>query len=102
MKCAVPVLVIYFGIYKSVGLLAGKQTGADILVSFLGSFKTACSLSLVAGASGVVYGQRQKKLRERTIRDLAPYAEKYEKEHDPDRDSSGLTSAGRTPPEEEP
>jgi hypothetical protein len=100
-KCAVPVLIVYFGVFRTVSMLAGKETGANILVSILGSFKTPCSLSLVAGAGGVFYGTRQKRLKERAIEDLAPYAERYEKENDPDRESSGLTPLGRTPPEEE-
>ena len=93
--------LIAFFVYHCVDVLSGKQTFADIGMRFLGDIKIGNSFGYVVGGGGLLYGKRQKGLRERAIENLAPGLQGREAAMDPNRSSSGLTPRGRTRPEDE-
>lgn len=90
-----------FFAYKSFAVVAGKHTFADIGVRLLANIKVANSIGYLVGGGGILYGNRQKKLREQTILNLAPGLRERELAADPNRSSSGLTERGGTRPEDE-
>lgn len=92
-------VVAYFG-YRSIAVLSGEYTFADIGIRFLANVKIANSIGYVVGLGGLAYGRRQKKLKEDTIEQLAPRIKQLESQIDPHRSSSGLTERGRTRPED--
>lgn len=57
-----------FCLFQTAQALAGRSTGASIVVSLLANFKTTCGLSLVGGGLGVAYGYGQKRLRNRVTK----------------------------------
>lgn len=87
--------------YGASAVLAGKYTFAQIGIRVLGDIKIANSIGYVVGGGGIIYGRRQKKLKEDTIQKLAPRIRELETAIDPMRSSSGLTERGRTRPEDE-
>jgi hypothetical protein len=93
------VAIAYF-VYLSLRSLVGHYTFADIGLSFLGDFKISEGLAYIFGTGGVVYGVKQKKLRERNIERTAGRIKDYETAIDPNRTSSRLTPQGRTRPED--
>lgn len=93
--------VVAFFAYGAIAVLAGKQTFAQIGIKLLGDIKIANSIGYVVGGSGIIYGRRQKKLKEDVIQKLAPRIKELETKIDPKRSSSGLTERGRTRPEDE-
>jgi len=93
--------IVAFFAYGAIAVLAGKQTFAQIGIKLLGDIKIANSIGYVVGGSGIIYGRRQKKLKEDVILKLAPRIKELETEIDPKRSSSGLTERGRTRPEDE-
>jgi hypothetical protein len=100
MKWGVLVAIVYFGMFRTAEVLAGKQTGASFILAVLGEQKVACSIAFLFGGGGVAYGWRQNRHREKVIKKLAPGVAKNERTWDPDRDSSGLDEQGRTPKED--
>jgi len=86
--------------YKAVAVLAGQQTGANIVIQFLSSITTSNILGLGVGAAGVTYGIGQKRLRERTIERMEGRTASLELELDPKRTTSGLTRKGKTNPKD--
>ncbi len=87
--------------YGAIAVLAGKHTFAQIGVRFLGDIRIANSIGYVVGGTGLLYGWRQKKLKEDTIQKFAPRIRDLETAIDPQRSSSGLTERGRTRPEDQ-
>jgi hypothetical protein len=92
-------IVAYLG-YRSIAVLSGQYTFADIGIKFLANVRIANSVGYVVGVGGLAYGRRQKKLREDAIEQLAPRIKELEAQIDPNRTSSGLTERGRTRPED--
>ncbi len=99
VKWGALVLTIYFS-YRTVDSLAGKLTFADIAVRFMTSMTVSKWAAYIFGTGGVLYGLKERQLRRRNIRRLAPTRIEYEKGIDPNRSSSGLTTAGTTSPED--
>lgn len=82
--------------------LAGRYTFADIGIKFLGDFKISETFSYIFGGGGILYGQRQRKLRKDKVQELSLKKEQLEKIIDTQRSSSRLTSRGNTSPEDVP
>ncbi len=94
--------LVMLGTYKSVEVLAGQTTVANVVVSF--GIKLVITISaavaLIFGAGGTAYGYQQRKLRHDTIESWSKHKSLLETQVDPDRLSSGLTPQGRTNPED--
>jgi hypothetical protein len=80
---------------------AGVTTLADMKMSFLGSLTTERVAALGAAGGGIVYGQRERKLRQKKTAYLEGRIHKLEQVKDPGRSSSRLTSEGKTNPKDE-
>ncbi len=91
------VVVSYF-VYHAVLALAGKATFADIGVRVLGDIRISETFAWGAGATGVFYGLRQRKLRRDKTDYLQGRIRKLETDLDPGRSSSRLTTRGTTNP----
>jgi hypothetical protein len=89
--------IAYMG-YKTVGVLAGKGTFADIAVRLIANAKVSKGIILLLTGSGWAYGLGQRSLRRKNIERLVPAKNAREKELDPKRTSSNLTGRGTTPP----
>jgi hypothetical protein len=86
--------------YGSIAALAGKETFARILVSFMANMTISKWLAYAFGGGGMLYGINERRLRRNAVRRLAPGRIQYEQGLDPGRSSSGLTQTGETSPEE--
>jgi len=88
-----------------VGDLAGKETLASIGLSLLADVKTskgaATLICALFGASGSMYGLRQRKLRRDDIQSRSGQISKLEQAFDKKRASSGLTRRGTTRKEDQ-
>lgn len=93
------VVVAYF-IYRTVFALAGKYTFADIGLRVLGELRISETFAWGAGATGVFYGLRQRKLRRDKTDYLQGRIRKLETDLDPGRSSSRLTTRGTTNPQD--
>lgn len=97
IRCAAGCVVAYF-IWRSVESLAGSETtllvraSLNLLTSV--SFAVPTALAVAFGGWGI--GER--KLRQRTVRQLQQHITKLETQIDPNRTSSGLTTEGKTHP----
>jgi len=89
-------VAIFYYLYGAVRALAGQHTYADIGVKFLAQMSISESVSYAAGAGGVLYGIRERKLRRDKTEYLAGRNRALEKKLDPGRTSSRLTSRGTT------
>jgi hypothetical protein len=96
VKYGVLLGIVYY-VFRSIEVLAGRQTGANIIFAILGEQKVACSIAFLFGGGGAVYGWRQNRQREHLIQKWAPKIAEEERKFDPGRDSSGLDDRGRTP-----
>ena len=97
MICGTVVLVAYWT-YLTLATYAGKSTLALVAISFVTDFKVDRWLAYAVGGSGVLYGVRQKRLRQKNIERLTDRPQGLERRLDPKRTSSGLTSRGTTQP----
>jgi hypothetical protein len=88
-------LIIYW-LTGAVESLAGKYTFADIGIKFLAQMSISQSISYAAGAGGVLYGIRERKLRRDKTEYLARRNRELEERLDPRRSSSRLTGRGTT------
>lgn len=91
---------VYF-IYRSVAVLAGKQTFASVGLSVLGNVKVSEGIYIVLTAGSIIYGVGQRQLRRRNIERLTKHSIALEKQLDPKRTTSGLTKRGTTRPEDQ-
>lgn len=91
---------VFHEIYLMVESLSGKTTLADIGVSFLGGLKISIVIAWASCIAGIIYGLIQKKLRKDTVERLQTRIAKLERESDPKRSSSNLTTRGDTRPED--
>lgn len=92
---------IAYWVYRSIEVLAGKMTLTDISFALLANSKFTCALGGILGIGGVIYGRRQANLRKSTVERLHPFQEAYERNLDPKRTSSSLTSRGDTRTEDQ-
>ncbi|MBS0457444.1 MAG: hypothetical protein JSS44_08970 [Proteobacteria bacterium] len=89
------VAVAYLG-YRTIDVLAGKTTLADIGIGFLANVQISTALAWGVGVGGAWYGKRQNRLRKDTIERLQGRIQHLERQHDPQRSSSNLTRRGDT------
>lgn len=94
---AVAVIFVARYAYLSVAALAGDRTVADIGIHVLGDIRLSSFLCMAFGVGGTVFGWLQLRLRKSTVERLAPRNQDLEREIDPKRSTSGLTSRGDTP-----
>ena len=82
---------------------SGETTVADVTVGMKASGPSGAAvvLGLLAALAGVLYGKRQAQLRRNTIRQFESRVKELETLLDERRSSSGLTTSGDTPREEE-
>lgn len=95
------VVIAYLG-YKSLAVLAGKYTEANIVLSLLGRLHANEWVAWIFGGSSVIYGWRQRRLRRDEIESLGGRNRKLELKLDKGRTSSRLTRRGDTRPEDLP
>ena len=88
---------ISYWIYRSVAVLAGQSTAADIGIRVVGNVKVSDGIITLLAGSGWAYGLGQRSLRRRHIERLTSHKNDLERIIDPNRTSSNLTSRG-TPP----
>jgi hypothetical protein len=81
------VLIAWMG-YKAIAVLSGKQTQANILVSFLGDVRVSQVLSWGLAVGGLSYGSAQARLRKTKEAALGERIKELEQELDPRRSSS--------------
>lgn len=93
-------VLIAFWVHGDVIALAGKQTLANIGLSFLGDIRTSDAVAYIFGAAGAGYGIAERTVRRRTIARLGEENKALEKLVDPHRSSSNLTRRGTTSPED--
>lgn len=95
--------VAYYA-FRTIKELAGKNTFAELTfnsaINWIANDYMASALGLVFGFSGIYYGVREARLRKDAIERLSVYQERYERELDPKRSSSKLTTRGETRPED--
>jgi len=100
IKWVALVLIFFIG-YLAIKVLAGQHTVSQFYVSFLANLTADKTISYLIGAGGAIYGLRQKKLKDDTVKRLAPRNSELEYHIDPTRSSSELTETGGTRPEDE-
>jgi hypothetical protein len=91
------VLPFYF-MYLAANVLAGKSTTADIGIKMLGSLTITETVGYAVGAAGALYGLNERKLRRDKTEYLQDRIQKLEKQMDPKRSTSRLTTRGTTNP----
>lgn len=91
--------ITYFA-YKAVESLAGRETGASLLVELVSDFKLNIVFPWLVAIGGAVFGLLQRYLRRTTIQRLHRRIHELEELVDPGRSSSNLTSTGDTHPED--
>jgi hypothetical protein len=99
-----PICVIcYFG-YLSIAALAGKATLATFGLWLIADVKInkvfSHAITTAFGVGGITYGYRERKLKRKTIERLSAQVIERERELDPKRSSSRLTTRGATRPED--
>ncbi|MDB4915624.1 MAG: hypothetical protein JWM95_3268 [Gemmatimonadetes bacterium] len=91
------VLMTYFG-YRSVTVLAGETTTADIGIKILSDLKVSEAAAWIFGAGGMTYGARQRSFRLKANQVLGSRVSELETDIDRRRSSSKLTTRGLTNP----
>lgn len=95
------IVVCFYLIYLSVAALAGTSTVADIGVKVLGDLRISEALAWVLGGGGMLYGRRERKLRQNAIKQLGTRNADLERVIDSKRTSSNLTITGQTNPSDD-
>lgn len=91
----------FIGVYLPVHDLAGHTTLADFGVRFLANIRVSEAAAWLWAFLATGYGLRQRELLHRNIDRLGNRIPELEKQIDPNRTSSRLTSRGETRPEDE-
>lgn len=97
IRCAAAVAAIYFSQFL-VAPFAGKDTMLALNVALLGDIKFAVSIGLTGAAAAWAVVERS--LRHRKVEHLQGRVKELEKQLDPGRTSSRLTTKGKTNPED--
>lgn len=92
-------VIAYFA-FRSIAVLAGRETSANIILNFLSNIGVSSSLNWMVGVGGVAYGLNQKRLRSQNIERLSKLNKALQEPIDPNRTSSHLTVRGDTNPED--
>jgi hypothetical protein len=87
----------YMG-YRSVVVLAGVSTTANIAVRLAGNLTVSKGIITLLTCSGWAFGLAQRSARRKNIERIVPLKNDLEKVIDAKRTSSNLTSRGTTPP----
>lgn len=87
-------------IYRSIAVLAGHATAADIGIKFLANVRVSDGIFAVLTGGSIAYGVGQRQLRRRHIKHVAHDKNDLERLLDPKRTSSNLTDSGTTPGDE--
>jgi hypothetical protein len=93
------VLIAYFG-YRTVSVLAGGTTAANIGIRFLADVRVSEAVAWLFGVSGVLMAFRERQLRRATVERMHGRIKTLEEQLDPGRSSSQLTPRGETNPED--
>jgi len=93
-------ILIAYWVHGDVVALSGKETLAQIGISFLGDIRVSDAFAYLFGAAGVGWGVAERNLRRRNIARLAEENKALEQMIDPERLSSNLTKRGTTRPED--
>jgi hypothetical protein len=93
-------VLAYFA-YRSIAVMAGQHTLADIAISFLANVKVNTAVAYLFGGAGILYGATERNTRQKTIERLSREKNSLERLVDPARSSSKLTERGTTRPEDE-
>ncbi len=103
VRLAVPwgaLVAIAYWVHADIIALAGKQTLAQIGLSFMGDIKVSDAVAYIFGAAGAGYGIAERTLRRKTIARLTDEGRRLEQMVDQHRTSSNLTRQGTTRPED--
>ena len=92
-------LIAYWS-YRSIEVLAGETTTADIGLTILADVQTSKGVAWIVAILASGYGLRQRTLRKRNIERLQARIRALESHIDPGRTSSGLTPQGETNPKD--
>lgn len=103
--CGLAIIVIAVSIASTywVSHLRGQDTRVTLSVNLddcLYLVWPLVFLGVIFGICGMFYGRQQAKLRTEDNTHWAPYRELYQKSHDAERTSSGLTRKGEAPEEQ--
>lgn len=93
------VLIVRY-MYLSVASLAGQETIANVMISFLANLTVSQSLAYIFGGGAIIYGVAERRIRQRTIKRLQGRVQQLEIVQDPRRTSSNLTERGETHPQD--
>lgn len=94
------VLIARYG-YLTIDSLAGQATAADIGIKLFSNIRISTALAWLLAGSGVFYGTMQRKLKGDTVERLQARIQELEKQRDPNRTSSDLTTRGETHPKDQ-
>lgn len=94
--------VTYFGVFRPIHDLAGRNTQATFGLALLADIRPSEIVSYLFGLAGWIFGINAERLRRNVIERLTGRIADLEKQKDPHRTSSGLTTRGTTPPEDTP
>lgn len=92
---------LYF-LYLIVDSLAGKTTTTDIALKAITDLKLDRGILYLLTGGTTLWAIGERRLRKKTIKDMAAHTKKLEELIDPNRTSSNLTETGDTHPEDEP
>lgn len=84
--------------YLAIYSLSGRHTFADIGIAVLSDVKISCALAYTFGVGGILFGLKYKSLKADNVERTGNRIAELEKELDPGRSSSRLTSRGETRP----
>jgi hypothetical protein len=87
---------VAYMVFRSVNVLAGKTTFADLGVNFIGNVKVNEALAWLLAVLFAGYGLNERRLRRKHIERTAPQIHELESRIDPNRTSSRLTPRGTT------
>jgi hypothetical protein len=92
---------LFYCAYLMIDTLAGQSTTADILVRVLSDFRINNALSYALAGGFGVWGWRERRLRQKSVKTMHARIKELELAIDPQRTSSNLTTIGETNPEDE-
>jgi hypothetical protein len=85
-----------FMVFKSVSVLAGRKTTADLGLRLIGDIRVNEALAWLIAVISSGYGIRERRLRQKNIERSAATIERLESSIDTYRSSSRLTTRGTT------